>query len=163
MVRQLLVIRHAKSSWDTSTLTDFDRPLNQRGHHDAPEMAARLLAKKIPIDLIISSPANRALTTASYFARAYHLTGKNFIQAPELYGADPSVFYEVIRSRGNGFPTIAVFSHNPGITHFVNEISPAPIANMPTCGILGIRTNCDWKDFSTEGNSFWFFDHPKLA
>jgi phosphohistidine phosphatase len=69
-MKTLLLIRHAKSSWDTPSQKDFDRPLNDRGHHDAPAMAERLLDKGIKIDAFISSTANRALTTARYFARS---------------------------------------------------------------------------------------------
>ena len=56
----LLIIRHAKSSWEVGTLSDFDRPLNDRGKKDAPMMAKRLLDKKIKIDAFVSSPAKRA-------------------------------------------------------------------------------------------------------
>lgn len=93
-MKSVIIIRHAKSSWDFSS-SDFARPLNDRGHHDAPVMADRLLNKNIKIDNFISSPANRALTTAEYFFEAFNPLGdKNtgIIKIPELYHAAVSVF-----------------------------------------------------------------------
>ncbi len=84
-MRKLLIIRHAKSSWDTLTQRDFDRPLNDRGNRDAPIMAKRLLKKDIGIDAFVSSPANRALTTAAYFAEAYNKKLKHIIQIKTLW------------------------------------------------------------------------------
>ena len=71
--KTLLIIRHAKSSWDAAgTLTDFERPLNERGKKDAPEMAARLKKRNIKVDAFISSPAKRAKKTAELFCAALH-------------------------------------------------------------------------------------------
>jgi phosphohistidine phosphatase len=162
-MKQLLIIRHAKSSWDASAvLNDFDRPLNDRGLKDAPAMAKKLLEKKIKIDAFISSTAKRAFTTATYFAEAYGLKEKQVISVPELYHADSSVFYKTISGADNSFNTIAVFSHNPAITHFVNELSNVKIDNMPTCGIFAVNVETDdWKEFKKATKTFWFFDYPK--
>jgi phosphohistidine phosphatase len=74
----------------------------------------------------------------------------------------PAVFYDVIRSLDNSYQSVAIFSHNPGITAFVNELSDARIDNMPTCGIFAIQSPIDqWKDFTERINHFWFFDYPK--
>jgi len=67
----LLLIRHAKSSWDDISVTDFDRPLNERGKKDAPMMARRLSDKKIKIDAFVASPAKRAKKTAVFFAKEF--------------------------------------------------------------------------------------------
>lgn len=161
-MKSLIVIRHAKSSWDFSVLNDFDRPLNERGHKDAPMMAKRLLDKKIPIDAFISSTAKRAFTTAAYFADMYDVKEKNIIKVPELYHAASAVFYDVIENTNDSFNTIALFSHNPGITDFVNQLTNTRIDDMPTCGVFAvtIKTEC-WKDFANAEKAFWFFDYPK--
>lgn len=84
-MKQLLLVRHAKSDWGNPGLDDFDRPLNERGKKDAPAMAKRIIEKKIKIDAFISSPAKRAAKTAKYFAAAFgkkkkiSFSGKNFI------------------------------------------------------------------------------------
>jgi phosphohistidine phosphatase len=162
-MKKLLFIRHAKSSWDVNTPNDFDRSLNERGHKDAPAMAKRLLKKGISIDTFISSPANRALTTATYFAEAYDKKHKHIIQVPALYNASLKVFYSVIEELDDDIKNAAIFSHNPGITDFVNDLTMARIDNIPTCGIFGIKADIKkWEDFAEAKKEFWFFDYPKL-
>lgn len=161
-MKSLIIIRHAKSSWDFSTLNDFDRPLNERGHRDAPMMAKRLLDKKIAIDAFISSTAKRAFTTAVYFAEAYDVKEKHIIKVPELYHAAPAVFYDVIKTVDDNLNTIALFSHNPGITDFVNQLTDVRLDNMPTCGVFAITIKTEsWKKFAVAEKDFWFFDYPK--
>ncbi|RFM30622.1 SixA phosphatase family protein [Deminuibacter soli] len=162
-MKSLLVIRHAKSSWDNTEQKDFDRPLNARGHRDAPEMASRLLKKNIVIDAFIASTANRAFSTAGYFADAYQVAHSAIIRVPALYHAGVPVFYDVVKGADNAFDTIAIFSHNPGITDFVNTLTPSTrIDDMPTCAIFAVQTDItDWKDFQTAVKRFWFFDYPK--
>jgi phosphohistidine phosphatase len=162
-MKQLLLIRHAKSSWDQPSQKDFDRPLNDRGHKDAPEMAKRLLEKKIKIDAFLSSPAKRAITTCKYFVKAYDKKEKNIIEASKLYEPLIENFYKVIEEMDNDFETIAVFSHNPGITAFANELTIVHVDDMPTCGIFSIKVDIKkWKDFKEGEKQFWFFDYPKL-
>ncbi len=161
-MKQLLIIRHAKSSWDFSSMNDFDRPLNQRGLHDAPMMAKRMLDKRITIDAFISSTANRAFTTATFFAEVYGMKEKNILKVPELYHAAPPIFYNIIKQVEDSLNTIALFSHNPGITEFINELTTTTISDMPTCGIFAITIKTEtWKDFVTAEKKFWFFDYPK--
>lgn len=161
-MKTLLVIRHAKSSWDNASQDDFDRPLNSRGHYDAPEMARRLLARQMQIDTFISSTAVRAFTTATYFAKAYRLSEKKIIAVPELYHASVAVLFRTISQIDNHYQSAAIFSHNPGITAFVNELCSVKIDNMPTCGIFAVESDTlQWKDFQWAEKSFLFFDYPK--
>ena len=162
-MKQLLIIRHAKSSWAEPLQKDFDRPLNERGHKDAPAMAKRLLEKNIAIDAFISSTAKRALTTSIYFAKQYGLGEKHITKLPELYHAGTDVFTEVVQNTADRLNSIAIFSHNPGITSFANLLSPVTIDNMPTCGIFAVKAPVTkWAYFFTAEKEFWFFDYPKL-
>ena len=95
-MKQVLLVRHAKSDWSTPSLGDFDRPLNDRGKRDAPVMAQRLVEKKIAIEAFISSPAKRAKRTAVIFAKEYKQDKDDIIFIEELYGAGPEVFFDVI-------------------------------------------------------------------
>lgn len=163
MMKRILLIRHAKSSWDFN-VEDFDRPLNERGKKNASEMAKRLLKKDIDIDAFVSSPAVRALTTAEYFAEAYDVKQKHIIIIPALYHAAPEVFYSVIEELDDDFKTAAIFSHNPGITEFVNDQANTRVDNMPTCGIFGVKADINhWKDYRQSEKQFWFFDYPKFG
>lgn len=161
-MKHLLIIRHAKSSWSDPALPDFDRPLNERGKQDAPQMAQRLLAKSISIDAFISSPAKRARKTAALFAAEYQVDKDKILLIPELYHASPANFFEAIAQSPEQANTIAVFSHNPGITEFVNLLTEVRIDDMPTCAIFGVQVSAEtWKQFRDAPKSFWFFDYPK--
>lgn len=161
-MKSLLLIRHAKSDWGDLTLKDFDRPLNDRGKRDAPVMAHRLLDKKIKIDAFISSPAKRAKKTAELFASQYKRDKKDIIFFDKLYLADTEAFFDVISQTDDDYSTIAVFSHNEGITTFANQLSDVRIDDMPTCSIFGVKMQLKkWKDFREAEKEFWFFDYPK--
>lgn len=161
-MKTLILVRHAKSDWSGDGLPDFDRPLNERGKKDAPVMAARLLDKKIPVDLFIASPAKRAAKTARFFAEAYGNTKADIVFKEELYLPAADVFYKVIEHISDLHSHVALFSHNNGITDFANELTNARIDNIPTCGIFALNIHCDhWKDFRVAQKEFWFFDSPK--
>lgn len=161
-MKQLLIIRHAKSNWSLTGQPDFERPLNERGLRDAPEMAGRLLKNGVSIDAFLSSTANRALSTATFFAKAYGVPEKAIQSYGQLYHAMPSAFYAVIHELEDSIKTAAIFSHNPGITAFVNGLTDTRIDNMPTCGIFAVKTDTShWKDFKKAKKELWFFDYPK--
>lgn len=161
-MKHLLLVRHAKSSWDDPSQSDFDRPLNERGKQDAPQMARRLLAKSIAIDAFLSSPAKRARKTAALFAAEYNHDKEGILLIPELYHASPANFFQVIARAPDTANTIAVFSHNPGITEFVNLLTEVRIDDMPTCAIFGVQIAAqNWAQFQEASKTFWFFDYPK--
>ncbi len=160
-MKTLLIIRHAKSD-QRFFGNDFERPLNERGKADAPVMAKRLFDKKITIDAFISSPAKRAKKTAELFCTAYGRLTNEITFVTPLYHAPSEVFYEVIQHIDNSINTAAIFSHNPGITDFVNSLTNARIDNMPTCGIFAIQAPIsEWTDFTKAEKEFLFFDYPK--
>ncbi len=161
--KTLLVIRHAKSSWDWQELSDFERPLNERGKRDAPEMARRLLGKQIRVDALVSSPAKRARKTAEYFAEELGFSKTDIRFFPQLYHAAPETFFDVVQQLDDACSTVALFSHNPGITAFVNQLVPGVrLDQMPTCGIFAVSMESgSWKDFAHARRRFLFFDYPK--
>lgn len=161
-MKSILLIRHAKSSWDNFSLKDEERPLNDRGKKNAPEMAKRLRKKKIQIDAFLSSPAKRARSTAEYFADEYGVNRKHIIILPELYMANNNAFIETIRNAPEKAVSIAIFSHNNGITDFANSLCETKIDDMPTCSIFAVHADIDeWKSFEPGKNKFNFFDYPK--
>lgn len=160
-MKSLLLVRHAKSSWNFN-VEDFERPLNERGLRDAPEMAKRLLNKGIEVDTFVSSPANRALTTATFFAETYGQKQKNILVIPSLYEPSSVAFFNAIESLDDNYQTVALFSHNPGITEFANKLTATSIDDMPTCAIFAIKIETKkWGDFALSDRQFWFFDYPK--
>ncbi len=161
-MKSLIIIRHAKSSWEKIT-DDFNRPLNERGKNDAPIMAKKLIKDNITIDAFISSPAKRAKKTAGLFIREFEGNKNDIILVPELYNASASVFYNVTAGLDNAFNTVAIFAHNPGVTDFANALTAFRIDDMPTCGIFAIKIHTNtWQDFESAQKEFWFFNAPKL-
>jgi phosphohistidine phosphatase len=163
-LKTLILVRHAKSDWGDPSLDDFDRPLNDRGKRDAPMMAHRLVDKKIRIDAFISSPAKRAKKTATIFAEAYKKDKDDLNLVDQLYGAGEQVFSSVVAKAKDKHDCIAVFSHNPGITDFANQLTETRVDNIPTCGVFAVKADCaEWKDFAKTKKEFWFFDYPKAG
>jgi len=161
-MKHLLLVRHAKSSWDDFSIKDFDRPLNERGKKDAPMMAKRLLKRDIMIDAFISSPAKRARKTAEAFVKEYKSNKDQLIFLDDLYLAGPSAFAEVIKNTNDRYHTIAIFSHNEGITQFANSLTDTRTDNIPTSGVFAVKVKSKhWSDFADVKKDFWFFDYPK--
>jgi phosphohistidine phosphatase len=162
-MKSILLVRHAKSSWEAADTSDFDRSLNDRGKKDAPAMAKRLLARNATIDAFVSSPAKRAKKTAELFAAEMHTDRKDILFIDELYLAAPPAFFAAIASMDDKLRNLALFSHNPGITDFVNMLTTVHTDNMPTCGVFAVKANIiSWKDFEKAKKEFWFYDYPKL-
>lgn len=158
----LYLVRHGKSSWAELGLKDSSRPLNRRGKHDAP-MMGKLLKNmgEIP-DLIVSSPAKRAFTTAKYIAGETGYKENNIIIYDSLYMADTSNFINVIEKVNKDINRLMLLSHNYGITNFANFISNSNIHNIPTCGIVKINFDFDsWEKINNEKGKLEFFEYPK--
>lgn len=162
MAKQLLIVRHAKSDWGNAGLADFDRPLNKRGHANAPEMAERLVKQQIVPELIVSSPALRALTTAKYFAEVWGIPSDSILQESEIYEANVKSLLTVITNFDNQFNQIALFGHNPGLTDLANYLSNGHIYNMPTSSVVIIEFPFDnWEEISANTGKVLLFDYPK--
>jgi phosphohistidine phosphatase len=162
-MKKLFVIRHAKSSWSNLGQDDFDRPLNDRGERDAPVMAKRLWDAGFRLDALVSSPAVRAFSTAKYFAGRFDFKKKDITLIDKLYHAPAQTFYDVIAGDlKEDWETIAIFSHNPGITYFINSLGLVQLDNLPTCGIFGVEANINhWREFADSKKQFLLFDYPK--
>jgi phosphohistidine phosphatase len=161
-LKKIFIIRHAKS--DQSFFgNDFERPLNERGKTDAPVMAKRLTDRKLKIDALVSSPAKRAKKTAELFAETLGKKPGDIIFISALYHATPDVFYQVISSLPDNLDNVAVFSHNPGITYFVNSLdTKTRVDNMPTTAIFAVEADItQWTGFIKGKKEFLFFDYPK--
>ena len=128
-------VRHAKSSWEDMSLRDIDRPLNPRGKRDAPFMAKLLKGKGVKADAIISSPANRAFSTASVFAAELEVKKEDIRVKDQIYEAYTNDVLDVISNLEDDLETVLIFGHNPTFTSLANMFSKDYIPNVPTCGI----------------------------
>ena len=161
-MKRLYLIRHAKSSWNNSDLTDFERPLNQRGKRDAPFMGKRLKDHKVKADLIISSPAKRALKTAKIIAKEIDFPTEKILPNESIYEEGTLASLKLIRNIDDSYNNVMLFGHNPTITSLATYLTNYQIQNMPTCSIFCMEFNIDsWKEMSEGEGTFIFFDYPK--
>ena len=133
-MKTLFLVRHAKSSRDDPKLPDRDRPLKDRGLRDAQRVGERLAKRDARPDLILSSPARRALTTAEIIARKVGYKTQDIVVDERLYAANPDDLLEVIRTLGNKWHRVMLFGHNPELTELAHDLS-AKITDMPTCAV----------------------------
>jgi phosphohistidine phosphatase len=159
-MKTLVIIRHAKSSWDNPLLSDFDRPLNDRGKEDAPEMAKRLQRTKITPGIWLSSNAKRAYSTAKRFADVFGVDHSEIQQLDELYHASDSRLLETVHSIPAKHDVAFLFGHNPGLTDFVNQVSNLRTDNIPTCGVVVLQLP-SWKKAGHEPAELLLYDYPK--
>lgn len=161
-MKTVILVRHAKSSWANEGQPDIERPLNERGKADAPQMAKRTKEKLEKVDLFVSSPAKRAHKTAKLFAEEFGVDKEKILMVKALYEAAPEAFYSAIAELPNDAKSAALFSHNPGITEFVNSLTNVHVDNMVTCAVYAVSADTDsWSAFKDAEKSFLFFDYPK--
>ncbi len=165
-MKKLIVIRHAKSSWDDPSLDDFDRPLNKRGEKDAPRMGKWLREMTITPDYLITSPAVRAMETCKHIAQKLDFPSSKIIYDQRLYHAPKETIMQVVKEipdRKNDDEEIALlFGHNPGLTEFVNATSNEAIANVPTCGVVIISfSHAHWNNLVFGSGKMELFHYPK--
>ncbi|RYY86525.1 MAG: histidine phosphatase family protein [Chitinophagaceae bacterium] len=161
-MKTLLLVRHAKSSWDDITMKDFDRPLNERGKKDAPEMAERVKEHGIKITHFVASPAKRAKRTARFFAEAFGFAKEDIKLVDALYDPSVQAFVDAVAALPDEQDTVAIFSHNPTITEYVNSLTNVRVDDMPTCGVFAVGMDeKSWSAFASADKQFLFFDYPK--
>ena len=161
-MKTLILVRHAKSSWKNTDLTDRERPLNDRGKRDAPFMGKLLRERGEKPDVIISSPATRATTTARFIAREVKYHTSDIINSEPLYAGTMDDVLDVIHRIENSFTTAMIVSHNPAITLCSSLVTGSNIENMPTCGIVCVDFSLtEWKDVRRGNGKLRYLEYPK--
>ena len=162
-MKTVYLLRHAKSSWSNPELEDLERPLNKRGNRNATFMGEHFAASEQIPDLLISSPALRARSTARLFAEACGFPSSEIIEQPNLYFAGTGAIESTITGQDDQYQSMMLVTHNPDITTFVNSIASAPrISNVPTSGLVKLVSDiCHWRDWSGAEAQFEYFDYPK--
>lgn len=156
-MKTLILVRHAKSDWPEDT-EDFDRPLSEKGIQDAHRMATHLKNSGVSIDKFVTSPALRALSTCKIFNQ-FFLTDMETNK--KLYNANENNFESVIYGLTDDINSVAIFSHNNGISNFANMLGD-DIFVFPTCGVVGFELNCDsWTEFEAAHKKVLFHLEPK--
>ena len=160
----LTLVRHAKSSWADSKISDRERPLNKRGEHDAPMMGKRVVAAGIRPSLILSSPAVRAWTTAKIIAQEIGYPREFLQRENSLYLASLDNIIDVLIAQDAEFNSVMIVGHNPGITIFANYLSPGLTDNLPTAGVVSVGfEQDDWDLHAAPKTELLTYDYPKLT
>lgn len=141
-MKKLYIVRHGKSDWKAGIKSDFDRTLNERGMHDAPLMGKHLLSHYDKPDLIVSSPAVRALTTARLVAHEVNYPLENILEEPSIYEAPLYNLLEVINGLPNEKDVVYIFGHNPGLSMLTNYLTDEYI-DMKTCNVSILSASVD--------------------
>ncbi|MBI1937777.1 MAG: phosphohistidine phosphatase SixA [Ignavibacteriales bacterium] len=161
-MKKLYLVRHAKSSWDNPDFSDFDRPLNKRGKHDAPFMGKLLKKENVKPDLIYSSPAVRAITTAQIFADELDYPKKKIVESISIYESGIKELEEIVQKISEEHKSVLIFGHNPALTSFANHLGNKFIDNVPTCAVVGIEFDVkNWKQVEHGTGKTFMFDFPK--
>ncbi len=161
-MKRLTLLRHAKSSWDDVTLDDFDRPLAPRGRRSAPEMGRRLRAREEVPDLVLSSPAKRAITTARMACREMGYPESRIIEDRGLFHASANRIFEMVSSLETLAAHLMIVGHNPGFTDFANALGDARIDNLVTAGLFVVEFEIDdWGDLKAGDGRFVYYDYPR--
>ena len=160
-MKYLTLVRHAKSDWD-NRLPDFERPLNARGERDAPRVAVRLSQHYRHPDRLLSSPAARALRTATLFARGLGIPEQEIETEARLYDASPRTLLDCIRATDDRIGHLVLVAHNPGITDLANELTESHIDNLVTCAVLGAELEIGhWRETGPGRGRVRYYDYPK--
>ena len=163
-MKTLYLIRHSKSDWGNEHLTDIDRPLNERGYGDAHKMSLFLQEKNERPDIILTSNAIRAMSTALIFMRNLNVLGHDVKVNEHIYEATSDELLNIIQHLNDKYSTVFLFCHNPGITQVVNRICNAAIDNIPTTGIACIDIESEsWKKAGEVDGVLRYFEFPKKS
>lgn len=157
----LFLVRHAKSSPADPPLPDRERPLDDRGRHDAPKMGQRLAKRGVKPDLLVSSPALRALTTAQLIADEIGYQRKTIVVDERLYASSPDDLLAVICALDDKLDRVMLVGHNPEFTELAHRLSNE-IIDMPTCAVAEFRFDATaWADVGEAAPATVKLDAPK--
>jgi len=160
-MKTLFLIRHAKSSWDNSALPDKDRPLNDRGRRDAPKIGDQLAKRDVKPDLMLSSPAVRALETAEIIAKKLDYKRKKIVIDDRLYAAAADDLLDVVHKLDDKLERVMLFGHNPELTEVAHRLS-SKITNMPTCAVAEFTFDAkSWSSIGRAKPAKVALDYPK--
>jgi len=150
MPKTLLIMRHAKSSWSNPGLSDHERPLNNRGLRDAPKMARFIESLKLAPEMLVSSTAKRAKSTARLFVENCDEINCEVVTTEELYHAPASAYLNCAGEFADSIQTALLVGHNPGMEHLI-ELLAGEYERMPTAAIAHVVFDADsWKDIAVE-------------
>ncbi len=163
MKRTVILVRHAKSSRGNPNLPDTERPLDDRGKRDASMMAKRLAKQLVKPDLILSSPAQRALATAEIIANRLSFSTKSIVVDGRLYATDPQTLLAVIGGLNDKMKCVMLFGHNPEFSELAHQLF-TDITALPTCAVVQFTFDTkSWANIGEAKPDHVVLDYPEKA
>jgi phosphohistidine phosphatase len=163
-MKRLFLLRHAKAVPASAPLADSLRPLAERGERDARLIGDRLRGQRLNLDLIVASPAARAVQTAQLFATAVGYPLAKIALEDRLYLASPAAILGVVTAQAAGTDTLAVVGHNPGLSELVHElVTGFDVDDLPTAALVGLdyAGATAWSQLAGERPELSYYDFPK--
>ena len=162
VMKNLYLIRHAKSDWSDDSQSDFERGLNNRGKKAIFTMAEVLKEKSIMPDFILSSSAKRTSLTSEGLSKSIGYKGK-IKYSDALYMAEPEEVLHMIQEIKDKYDTVFIVGHNPETTELTELLVEEYIYNVPTLGIVALNVHSEhWRDIKAENVKLDFFIYPKM-
>lgn len=160
-MKRLYLLRHAKSDWSFSKLSDFERPLNAVGKKSAPYMGQVLKEKGVTLDLLLSSSAVRALETAQIIADELDYPREKLQQEHKIYNAHVDTLIDLVGRLNDACGSVMLVGHNPGMTSLANYFAPEVAARLSTCSVLAVEFQVDtWQAVGKDSGECLFFESP---
>ena len=161
-MKDICLVRHAKSSWKYPKLDDFERPLNKRGRKNAPFMGKIVHQLRFSPDLIIASPASRAAMTARIFAFEINYPLEKIQYLASVYESDEIDLILILKGLDDSLNKVMLIGHNPALTHLANSIGNHPISNIPTSGVFCVTLDItSWSGIKQDSGKLKYFEFPK--
>jgi len=161
-MKHLTLIRHAKSSWSDTTLSDWERPLSKRGQKSAPVMGQILRERNINFDQVFTSSARRARTTIEIICHEIEIASASIVVTDDLYTFSYSDVLDWLRQVDNNYHDIALAGHNPACHELYQFLTNRRLAKFPTCAVARFEFNLEkWSEISSGTGKLVFFDIPR--
>lgn len=163
MRKTVFFVRHASSEELNSNQKDFDRALSASGHRQAPKMAVKMKYDQEVPDVIISSPAKRAIDTATYFYEHFNFSAAQVLEHPDLYEASTGTLLSIINEMPEDYTKIYIVGHNPTLSYIVEYLTGEEIGPIPSTGIVKIDFDVEkWNMVTKDSGELIFHIYPKM-
>ena len=160
-MKEIYVLRHAKSSWDNSNLRDFERPLADRGISDAKKMSKFLKDMNLKIDKVLCSNAIRAKETFDLTADGFNFEIDKATYSDKLYFGDMTTIIQDLKELDESLNNILIVGHNPTLHYLVEILTNESINRFTTCNLATISHDGEWVSLNSQQCSLKSLIRPK--
>lgn len=161
-MKTLLLVRHAKSSWNDIDISDIDRPLKRSGVKDAITVSEKLRTLKISPDLLITSPAVRAMTTALIFARTLRYHFNRIVINEIAYDFSKDALLPLLRNVDDKYDIVMLVGHDPALTYLINDLTGKSFEKIPTSSVVKLNFRVKhWSKITPKNGKLVFMESPK--